>query len=123
MEQRLCREHKNKIKTINNIFREIKEYIAVLKQESNILNRSIQRTNLFPIHSFHLEMKTMMTKNRNLTEGLGDKVKEFSEKAEPKVKEIKKNQRTYEYVVKPVSQQQFQKKQADKVEEIKSSRN
>lgn len=34
-----------------------------------------------------LEMKTMIAKNKNLTEGLGDKVKEFSEKTEPKVKE------------------------------------
>lgn len=34
-----------------------------------------------------LEMKTMIAKNKNLTEGLGGKVKEFSEKVEPKVKE------------------------------------
>lgn len=33
-------------------------------------------------------MKTAMAKNKNLTEGLGDKVKEFSEKVELKVKEM-----------------------------------
>lgn len=33
MEQRLHREHKSKIKTISNVFEEIREYVAVLKQE------------------------------------------------------------------------------------------
>lgn len=45
----------------------------------------------------------MMAKNRNLTPELGDKVKEFSEKAELKVKEMEKRiKRTY--VGRPVSE-------------------
>lgn len=43
MEKRLHKEHKNKIKTISNIFREIREYIAILKQEHDILQRNLQR--------------------------------------------------------------------------------
>lgn len=32
-EQRLCREHKSKIKTIRNVFRERRDYVVVLKQD------------------------------------------------------------------------------------------
>lgn len=46
MEQRWHRQHKNKIKTISSMFREI-EYIAILKKEHDILKRNIQRKRLF----------------------------------------------------------------------------
>lgn len=46
-EQRLRGEHKSKIKTIRNVFRERREYVAVLKQEHDILKRDIWKTGLF----------------------------------------------------------------------------
>ena len=73
----------HKIKTISNIFREI-EYIASWNKNMIFWKEIFWEQD-------HSEVKTMMAENRNFSEGLEDKVEEFSETGKPKKKKRRRS--------------------------------